>query len=244
MTGILSVVSHSAKFKKLLPMVIAVLGFGLITLAISQGISLQDIQSYSDRLRQSYESSTLLFTSGYSVLYITTVALSLPIASVLTVVAGGIFGPIVGSLVVIFSATVGSVVPFLLVRHRFGDYVQRAYPKASAVLVAEINKSENLYLLSARTAPLFPFYVINAVAGLSKISVRNYLLITAIGIVPGSIAYVYAGSQIEEAISRGSLVSPGLLVAFAAISILSFVVGILKRKQQPPEDDELDHERP
>ncbi len=197
--------------------------FAAVTAIGNMFIGLEDIAAFSDSARQQNELMPILASALFVAAYIVVAALSLPIASILTLAAGAIFGTFAGSALVVAGATIGSTLPFWLVKHKFSDAIRMKYPEATNKFTDGVDGSEELFLLSARLAPIFPFYVTNAVSGLSSLNLRRYMAITAFGIAPGTTAYVFAGSRIEQAIASGSLLDSSILIGLAALSIVSFV---------------------
>lgn len=204
--------------------------FAAVTALINMFIGLEEIAAISESLRGRADIMPFLIGSLFVLTYVSVAASSVPAASILTLAAGAIFGVFEGTLFVIIGATLGSAIPFLLVKYKFAAAIKRRYPAVTEKMLAGIENSEFAYLLSVRLAPIFPFYIVNAVSGVMNIKLRTFLLATAIGIAPGTTAYVFAGSQIERAIETGSLVSLEILLGLAALSIVSFVSTALSRR--------------
>ena len=130
-------------------------------------IGLEDIASLSESASRQNATMPVLVSALFIALYAAVTAASLPIASLLTLSAGAIFGTLTGSILVIAGASLGSAVPFLLVKNKFSEAIKRKYPEATTKFTHGIEGSEDLFLLSARLAPIFPFYVTNAASGLT-----------------------------------------------------------------------------
>ena len=188
----------------------------------------------------------------YMAIYIVVVALSLPGAGILSIVGGFIFGWALSGTVTIFAATAGAIMVFQIVKTSLGATIaERAGPFVKKLSDGFADDAFN-YLLFLRLVPAFPFFAINAVAGLVRVDLRTYALATFIGIIPGSYAFAWLGrglGSIIEAqtkvhdvcvaanglancpfeISASSLITPQLLIALAFLGVVSLIPVALKK---------------
>lgn len=222
--------------KKYRTPILTVIAFTALTAIINRFIGLEDIAAFSREIQAQNEMMRLLVPLLFVLVYVLVTATSLPLASILTISAGAIFGTALGSGLVVVGATLGSVIPFLAVKHKLGDSIKMKYPEAANKILNGVHGSESIYLFSIRLAPIFPFYVVNAISGLMKISTFRYMLATALGILPGTVAYVFAGSQIERAIETGSLVGPEVLGGLLALSAVSIGSAQLSKRLKNRKD--------
>ena len=187
----------------------------------------------------------------YMAIYIGVVALSLPGAGILSIAGGFIFGWALSGTVTIFAATIGAIIVFQIVKTSLGATIaERAGPFVKKLSDGFAKDAFN-YLLFLRLVPAFPFFAINAVAGLVKVDLRTYAVATLLGIIPGSYAFAWLGrglGSIIEAqttthdacvvakgatncpfeISASSLVTPQLLIALALLGVVSIIPVVLK----------------
>ncbi|MBI5855013.1 MAG: TVP38/TMEM64 family protein [Nitrospirae bacterium] len=139
-----------------------------------------------------FTSSIIIFISAYIVV----TGLSLPLATVLTVAGGFLFGSILGTLLVNIGATTGATLAFLSARYLLRDWVENKFGRFLGPIQEGISKNAFSFLLSARLLFVIPFFVLNLVSGLTRVNVGTYVLATALGIIPGSFVYANAGRQL------------------------------------------------
>jgi len=175
-----------------------------------------------------YAMSVVIFISAYFLC----VAFSLPIALVLSLAAGFLFGSVLGTVYINIGATTGASAIFLASRYFFGDYFQSKYGANINALNKDLEKNGKSYLLTLRLIPLFPFFMINLVSGLSTISLTTFIWTTALGIIPGSFVYAYAGNQLSSIQSTEDIVSPSILMALVLLGLLALVPTIYGKLQQ------------
>jgi pyruvate/2-oxoglutarate dehydrogenase complex dihydrolipoamide dehydrogenase (E3) component/uncharacterized membrane protein YdjX (TVP38/TMEM64 family) len=166
-------------------------------------------------------------------IYVTVTGLSLPGAAIMTLVGGAIFGLMWGTIVVSFASTLGATLAFLVSRLLLRDYVQSRFSRNLKAINAGIKKDGVFYLFTLRLIPLFPFFVINLVMGLTPISTLKFFLVSQIGMLPGTLVYVNAGTQIAKLDSLSGILSPPLLLSFALLGIFpliaKYAVAVLKK---------------
>jgi pyruvate/2-oxoglutarate dehydrogenase complex dihydrolipoamide dehydrogenase (E3) component/uncharacterized membrane protein YdjX (TVP38/TMEM64 family) len=146
--------------------------------------------------------------------------LSLPGAAIMTLVAGAVFGLLWGTLIVSFASSVGATLAFLASRFLFKDAIQRKFGDKLRAVNAGVEKEGAFYLFTLRLVPAFPFFVINLVMGLTPMRTRTFYWVSQVGMLLGTIAYVNAGTQIGRIESLRGILSPGLLISFAALGVL------------------------
>jgi pyruvate/2-oxoglutarate dehydrogenase complex dihydrolipoamide dehydrogenase (E3) component/uncharacterized membrane protein YdjX (TVP38/TMEM64 family) len=152
---------------------------------------------------------------AYFVLYVATAALSIPGATVLTLVGGALFGVTLGTVLVSFASALGATLAFLVARLLLGDWVQQRYGERLRAINAGIERDGALYLATLRLVFVFPFWLVNLLMGLTKIRTLTFYWVSQLAMLPATIVYVFAGSQL------GSFrVGPGLVIALAALALL------------------------
>lgn len=152
-------------------------------------------------------------------LYVAVTGLSLPGAAIMTLAAGAIFGLGWGVLIVSFASTIGATLAFLAARFVLRDAVQARFGERLRAINAGIDQDGGFYLFTLRLVPLFPFFVINLVMGLTPIRSWTFCWVSQLGMLAGTIVYVNAGTQLAQIDSAGAILSPALLASFALLGV-------------------------
>jgi uncharacterized membrane protein YdjX (TVP38/TMEM64 family) len=196
---------------------------------LGQYLTLTGLKENLGRLKDYYAENTLLMVLGFIGVYIVVVALSLPGATILTLCAGAIFGSVSGTLVVNVGATLGATLAFLAARFLLRDWVEKKFGEKLQPFNEGFSKNAINYILFLRLVPLFPFFLVNLLSGLTKVKLPIYFFGTMIGILPGSFVYANAGSNLAQINSLSDIASPGVLGAFALLGIFALIPSIYKR---------------
>lgn len=161
--------------------------------------------------------------------YILVAGLSLPGAVILTLAGGFVFGAGLATLFINIGATIGATLAFLTARYVLRDAVEQRFGARLGPFQEGFAKNAFNYLLTLRLIPLFPFFMVNLVSGLTRVNVGTYMLATAIGIIPGSFVYAYAGRQLGTINSLKEIASPNVIGAFVLLGLLALVPVVYKR---------------
>jgi uncharacterized membrane protein YdjX (TVP38/TMEM64 family) len=173
------------------------------------------------------------------VVYIAAVALNVPGAAILTMAGGFLFGTALTVLYANVGATTGAVLAFLLARYLLGEWVQSRYRTQLAGFNSEIERNGSKYLLTLRLIPVFPFFLINFLSGLTTIPLRTFAWTTSLGIIPAAAVFGFAGQQIGTISSAGEILSPKVIIAFTLLALLALIPALISRKRgnrHEPED--------
>lgn len=173
-----------------------------------------------------FGAAALLFVA----VYVVSTALSLPGASLLTLAGSAVFGVAWGLLLVSFASSIGATLAFLSARFLLRDWVERRFGDKLASLQAGMKKEGALYLLSLRLIPIFPFFLVNLLMGLTPISVSTYYWVSQLGMLPGTFVYVLAGSELANLTSTGNILSPGLMLALTLLGLMPMLLKGLQRR--------------
>ena len=165
----------------------------------------------------------------YIVIYMLTVTLSIPIAALLTVAGGFLFGTILGSLYANVGATIGAIFLFLIVRHLLGKAMQKRYGAQLARFNNEMKKYGTMYLLLVHFVAVIPFFLINVFAGLTQVSIWTFIWTTSLGILPGSLVYAFAGRQLQCIESLKDIFSFNVVMVFVLLALLAVVPMAIQR---------------
>jgi uncharacterized membrane protein YdjX (TVP38/TMEM64 family) len=156
----------------------------------------------------------------YTATYVGVTALSLPGAAVMTLAGGALFGLITGTVVVSFASTLGATLAFLISRFLLRDWVQERFGQRLVTIHEGIEREGAFYLFTLRLIPVFPFFVINLVMGLTRIPVFTYFWVSQVGMLPATIVYVNAGRELSRIESLSGVLSPRLIFAFVLLGLL------------------------
>jgi uncharacterized membrane protein YdjX (TVP38/TMEM64 family) len=193
------------------------LGFG-------EYFSLAYVKASQERLTRMYADNQPLFIGGYALLYIVSTALSLPWASLLTMLGGGIFGFWVGLIVVSLSSALGATLACAVSRFALRDWVQGRLGEKLKTVNDGIAREGPFYLFTLRLIPLFPFWMINLVMGLTPMPLRTYYWVSQVGMLPGTAVYVNAGKELGKIDSLSGILSPGLILSFVILGVFPLAV--------------------
>lgn len=169
--------------------------------------------------------ASLLFFAGY----VLVTALSIPGAVVMTLAAGAVFGLLHGTVLVSFASTLGATLAFLVARVVLREPLRERYGERLRTFDAGIGRDGAFYLFTLRLVPLFPFFMINLMAGLTALRTWTYVWVSQLGMLPGTVVYVYAGTQLARIESPSDVLSPGLVAAFALIGLMPLLMRWLAR---------------
>ena len=160
-----------------------------------------------------------LFFAGY----VAVTGLSLPGAAVMTLVAGAIFGLLWGTVIVSFASTLGATLAFLAARFVLRDWVQGKFGEKLKAINAGMAKEGGLYLFTLRLIPIFPFFIINLLMGLTPIRTWTFYWVSQIGMLAGTLVYVNAGTQLAKIDSLHGILSAELLASFALLGVFPLI---------------------
>ena len=185
---------------------------------LKQYFSLEYFQAQRAAIDAHYAAHPLQTAAVFFAIYVVVTGLSLPGAAIMTLVAGALFGLLWGVVIVSFASTIGATLAFLASRYLLRDWVQGKFGDKLKTINAGVEKEGAFYLFALRLVPAFPFFLINLVMGLTKMPTRTYFWVSQVGMLAGTVAYVYAGTQLGQ-----FRVSGGLVAAFVILGIFPLV---------------------
>ena len=189
----------------------------------------ENLQAQKDILSTYVNENYFLTIFIFVFIYIISVAFLIPIATVLTLAGGFLFGSIEGTLFVNIGATIGAGFAFLFARYIIGAKLQEKYSTQLEKFNKELTENKYQYLFSLRFLPIFPFFLVNFLAGLTKVDFKTFIITTSLGIIPGSFVYTYAGSQLSSINALSDIFSKEILSAFLLLGFLTLVPVIVKK---------------
>ncbi|ELI5733682.1 TVP38/TMEM64 family protein [Vibrio fluvialis] len=205
---------------------------GLILLAVIIGLGLTfsqyltlDNAKAQQALLSGYIAEHLLAAALiYFVSYVLITAFSIPGAAVVTLLGAALFGFWLSLLLVSFASTIGATLAFLSSRYLLRDWVQQRFGDKLNAINQGVERDGAFYLLSLRLIPVFPFFLINLLMGLSPISVARYYWVSQLGMLPGTAVYLNAGTQLAQIDSLSGIVSPSVLLSFALLGVFPLLM--------------------
>lgn len=214
---------------------LVVLALAYQQLGLGQWLTLDQLKASRDALVGHYQSDPWLTVTLFFGVYVLASALSLPGASILTLAGGAMFGLGVGLLLVSFASSVGALAAFWVSRTLLRDMVQQRFGKLLTTINAGLAKDGVLYLLTLRLVPVFPFWLVNLLLGLTQIGARRFYIVSQIGMLAGTAVFVNAGTQLVAIDSTADILSPGLLGSLFLLGVFpmiaKFIVNAMQRRK-------------
>ena len=186
-------------------------------------LSLSSLKAnYNDYLAY-YEKNKAFTLASYFALYVLSTALSIPGATILTLMAGALFGLTTGTILVSFASTLGATLAFLTSRFLFQDLVNKKFSKAIKKLNDGIEREGSFYLFTIRLIPILPFFVINLGMGITNFNIFKYMIVSQIAMLPATIIYVNAGLQLSEIESLSQILSFDIIGSFVILGLFPLI---------------------
>lgn len=192
-------------------------------------LSFETLQEHHQTLKNWTEQHYFLAMILFMLTYLVSVAISLPGAAILTLLAGYLFGTLAGSLCVVISATLGAIIIFLAIRTSLGEVLTNKASGMIKKMEPGLKANALSYMFFLRLIPLFPFWAVNIVAGVLKVPLRDYSIATFFGIIPGTVVYVMVGNTLNRVLDAGNrpdmsiIFKPQILIPILLLAILSLV---------------------
>jgi len=182
-------------------------------------LDLQTLKEQQAAIETYRANRPLLSVALYFIVYVVVTALSFPGAALLTLAGGAIFGLFWGTLIISFASTLGATLAFLISRFMLRDWVSQRFGQRLAAIDDGVRREGGFYLFTLRLVPIFPFFLINLLLGLTAMKVRTFFWVSQVGMLAGTLVYVNAGTQLAKIESLSGILSPGLLGAFALLGV-------------------------
>ncbi|PKG97968.1 FAD-dependent oxidoreductase [Paraglaciecola sp. MB-3u-78] len=215
-------------FKRgILLLIIVMLIAAFFMFDIGQYLTLESLKVHQQDLAEYIKSNWLQAFIVYFVIYVTATALSLPGAIILTLGAGALFGLGFGLLLASFASTIGATLAFLVSRFLLRDWVKSTFSERIKAIDKGVEKDGPFYLLSLRLVPIFPFFVINLVMGVTSIKTVTYYLVSQVGMLIGTAVYVNAGTQLAEIEAVSDIASKELILSFVLLGIFPIIAKLI-----------------
>jgi pyruvate/2-oxoglutarate dehydrogenase complex dihydrolipoamide dehydrogenase (E3) component/uncharacterized membrane protein YdjX (TVP38/TMEM64 family) len=201
--------------------------FGLLILLIAaavyfdlhQSITLENFKARQSEANNWVTENPFIAAFSYLAMYIAVTAVNIPGAAAMTLIAGALFGVLQGVVIVSFASTIGATLAFLLSRYLLRDFVEQRFGSTITRINKGIEKDGPYYLFTLRLVPAFPFFAINMIMGLTRLNVRSFFWVSQLGMLPATILYVNAGTQIGQLESLKGILSPQIIGSFVLLGI-------------------------
>jgi pyruvate/2-oxoglutarate dehydrogenase complex dihydrolipoamide dehydrogenase (E3) component/uncharacterized membrane protein YdjX (TVP38/TMEM64 family) len=215
-------------FGKILLLLLIVAAIGAFFLfGLGDYLTLASLKARQSELAAYVAANPLTALAAFFLLYVAVTALSLPGAAILTLAAGAIFGLWEGTLIASFASTIGASLAFLSSRYLFRDWVKARFGGRVEAIDRGIAKDGAFYLLTLRLIPAFPFFLINLAMGLTAMRLITYATVSQLGMLPGTIVYVNAGTQLAGIGSTSDILSPVLIGSFVLLGLFPLLARAL-----------------
>jgi uncharacterized membrane protein YdjX (TVP38/TMEM64 family) len=198
-------------------------------------LSLENFKASQADIVAAKDANPVLYISGFFILYVAVTGLSIPGAAIMSLIAGALFGVLMGTIIVSFASNMGATLAFLSARFVLRDWVQGKFGERLRAIDEGLEKDGAFYLFTLRLIPVFPFFVINLLMGLTRIKTRTFFWVSQLGMLPATIVFVNAGTQISYIESTSGLLSPTLIASFVALALFPWaakgIVALVQRSR-------------
>ena len=191
---------------------------------LQQYLTLDYLKASQTRFAELYQANPVLVIAVYMAIYILVTALSLPGAAILTLAGGALFGLMTGLVVVSFASSIGATLACFVARFVLRDWVQEKFGDKLATINEGVEKEGAFYLFTLRLIPIFPFFVINLVMGLTKMKLFTFYWVSQLGMLAGTAVFVNAGKELAKIDSLSGILSPGLIGSLVILGIFPLLV--------------------
>jgi uncharacterized membrane protein YdjX (TVP38/TMEM64 family) len=237
------------KTKHVNKIIVVLLVIGLIAafriFHLEDYLTLAYIKESKERFALLYAQHRLPVIAAFMLIYIIVTSLSLPGGAVMGLAAGALFGLFTGAIAVSFASTIGATIACSVSRYLLRDWVQDRFGDRLKTVNDGIEREGAFYLFTLRLIPVFPFWLINLVMGLTRMPLRTYYWVSQTGMLLGTLVFVNAGKELGKIESLSGIFSPGLILSFALLGIFPITTKKLlalyrKRKYKQPAIEEPD----
>jgi len=224
--GSKAILVMNKNIRKRIIVVTLVVGMAILfkVLGLEQYFTLAYIKASQARSAVVYADHRLMVIAAYMAVYILVTSLSLPGAAIMTLAAGALFGLLIGTIVVSFASTIGATLACFISRFVLQDWVQGRFGNKLKEVNDGIAREGTFYLFTLRLIPVFPFWLINLIIGLTKMSLRTFYWVSQVGMLAGTMVYVNAGKELAKIDSLSGILSPGLIISFALLGLFPLIV--------------------
>lgn len=223
--------------KKRLPILLAIAALvaGFYALGLNDYLSLEQLKASQARFAELLSRHPVAIPTAYFLIYVLVTAVSLPGAAIMTLAGGALFGLWQGLLLVSFASSIGATLAFLVARFLLRETVRARFGQRLKAIDRGVQRDGALYLFTLRLVPIFPFFIINLVMGLTRLRTWTFYWISQVGMLAGTAVYVNAGTQLARVERVGDILSPQLLLSFVLLGLFPWIaraiVGLVQRRR-------------
>ncbi|AXB30962.1 TVP38/TMEM64 family protein [Vibrio campbellii] len=219
--------------KKLILGLILVATILFLGINFGQYLTLENAKAQQEALNSFIDQNFIYAAATYFFAYIAITAFSIPGAAVVTLLGAALFGFWTSLLLVSFASTIGATIAFLSSRYLLREWVQSKFGSKLSAINQGVEKDGAFYLFSLRLIPVFPFFLINLLMGLTPMTIGRFYLTSQIGMLPGTAVYLNAGTQLATIDSLSGIVSPTVLASFALLGLFPIIAKWVMNKVRP-----------
>ncbi|MDP5063215.1 MAG: FAD-dependent oxidoreductase, partial [Haliea sp.] len=213
--------------KLLIIVALLALVLGFFAVGLNDYLTLDQLKASQTQFAELLAAHPVAVPAAYFAIYILVTALSLPGAAIMTLAGGALFGLGTGLLLVSFASSIGATLAFLVARFLLRDSVQQRFGERLQAIDRGIERDGAFYLFTLRLVPIFPFFIINLVMGLTKLRTWAFYWVSQLGMLAGTAVYVNAGTQLAGIERIGDILSPGLLLSFVLLGLFPWIAKLL-----------------
>nr|WP_317199823.1 FAD-dependent oxidoreductase [uncultured Psychrobacter sp.] len=218
-----------------LVLLVVILVIGFFYFGLNDLLTLEGLKGSMDQFDEYKAQSPLLIIGGFFLLYVLVTALSLPGAAILTLAAGALFGLVQGVLIASFASSIGATLAFLVSRYLLRDTIKQRFPERLESIDNGVKKEGAFYLFTLRLVPIFPFFIINLLMGLTAIKTWTFYWVSQIGMLAGTFVYVNAGTQLAQIESLSGILSFKLILSFVLLGVFPLIaksiINLIKKRR-------------
>lgn len=219
--------------KKLVIALLLVVIIIVLATQFGQHLTLENAKQQQAALDEYISNNFILSAAIYFLGYIFITAFSIPGAAVVTLLGAALFGFVTSLILVSFASTIGATLAFLSSRYLLRESIQKKFGAKLSAINKGVEKDGAFYLFSLRLIPVFPFFLINLLMGLTPISTLRFYLVSQLGMLPGTVVFLNAGTQLATIESLAGIVSPGVLASFVLLGLFPTITKWLLGRLRP-----------
>ncbi len=186
-------------------------------------LTLKYLKESQLKFQAMYSENRVTVIAVYMLIYILSTSLSLPGAAILTLAGGALFGLVTGTIIVSFASTIGATLACFVSRFILRDWVQNKFGDKLSTVNEGIEKEGLFYLFTLRLIPIFPFWLINLIMGVTKMPLKSFFWVSQLGMFPATVVFVNAGKELAKIDSLSGILSPGLIISFVLLGLFPLI---------------------
>ena len=186
--------------------------------------SIASVSNFYSEIGHNVSENYLAYYLFFFLIYFLVAVFALPIAAILCLLIGALFGLIPGILLASFASSLGALVCFLISRYLFKNFIEKKFKKSIKTINAGIAKDGLYYLFLVRMTPIFPFFLINLVFSVTKIKALQFYIISQIGMLLGTLLFINAGTQISKINSIEDILNKYVIISLVLIALTPIVI--------------------